>query len=327
MPVTGGTGASYQEQLMQALYGGQSQAIGQAGLTGAAAEAQAAQAPAALGAGAQNLASQYGYTLAGLGNEYQGVGLQQALQGIESGTAAQQQGFEQQTYGLQQQQLALDPQSIALQNALLGTQEGVATGTEKLQQGSGGVGGGGYAAQLANLAYQEPLAQQAQAGQAASAGASNTVGNKQAQQTIGEQYAYNVGNVQNQAQQSQFGLPGPDGGLPGAGGAEQAQPPERLPPAADRRSQPGLRGGRVPRPAGAVPERHRPTGQHRPGPRHLRSAGLRADGIRALPVGVSNDSTAQIIQAAQGQTGQSQGYAQLLQAAGAIGGLGPNVGY
>lgn len=326
MPVSGGTG-DYQQQLLQALYGGQSQAIGQAGLTGAAAEAQAAQAPAALGAGAQNLASQYGYTLAGLGNEYQGVGLQQALQGIESGTAAQQQGFEQQTYGLQQQQLALDPQSIVLENALLGTQEGVATGTEKLQQGTGGIGGGGYAAQLANLAYQEPLAQQAQAGQAASAGASNTVGNKQAQQTIGEQYAYNVGNVQNQAQQSQLAYQGQMAGYQEQAGQNKLNLQNDF---LQQQIAALSQGSEVAGYQGQQEQYQNAIAQLGNTAQGLGISGQQAYeqmGYGLSQLGVSSDMTSQVIQSMGGQTGAAQGLAQVGQAAGAIGGLGPNVGY
>jgi hypothetical protein len=114
-----------------------------------------------------------GYSQALLGNQMAGNTVSQQMLGSQIQTAAGQQGVEQQQYGL--------------------------------QQGTGGVGGGGYAAQLANLQYQYPLQQQAQESQAAAQGSVNTVGQKEAMGTLAEQQQFNVGNLQNQQQQAALG--------------------------------------------------------------------------------------------------------------------------
>jgi len=324
MPVSGGS--SYQQEIANALYGGQAQTIGQAGLQGAQAINQAGQAPSALGAGAENLESSYGYALANAGLSQQDISLQEALTGQQSATAAAQQGFEQQTYGLQQQQLALDPQSIALQNALLGTQENVAAGTQQLAQGAGGVGGGGFAAQLANLAYELPQQFQQQAGAAGAAGATNTVGNKQAQQNIGEQFSYNVGNVEDQAKQSALAYQGQMAGYQEQAGQNklslQNDYLQSQINAINQQSEQAGYQGQQEQYQNALAQLGVSSAQT--GVSAQQAYEQMAYGINQL--GVSTDMTPQIIQAMTGESGEATGLAQLGQAGAVVGGLGTGFG-
>jgi hypothetical protein len=328
MPIAaqGQTGASAEEQLAQALYAGQAPTIAGGQLSTAQALNQAGQAPSALAAGAANLESQYGYSLANAGLSEQSIGLQQQLTGQQIGTAQQQQAAEQGVYGLQQSQLALDPQSIALQQALLGTQEQVAGGQEALTQGLGGIGGGGYAAQLANLQQQLPLAQQQQAGQAAASGASSSVGNREAAGQITEQNQFNVGNVQSQAAQAALGYQG-----------QQAQ-------FAEQRGQLGLQNTSdyLQSQINKLQQSSEVAGyqgqqeQYQNTLAQLGNASAQA-GIPAQQayeqlsyglsqLGVSSDMTPQIIQAMQGESTSAQGLAQVGQTAAASVGLGAGFG-
>lgn len=170
------------------------------------------------------LGQQTGYGEELLNNQYGGNQLQQQNISQEMATAQQQQGYEVAQYGISQQQLGLEGTEntqqygntmagLGLQQKLLGTQEQVASGTYGLQQGSGGVGGGGYAAQLANLSYQLPQQIQSQQGASAASGAGQTVGARNALSSINEQYQYNTGNVRNQQAQSALAYQGQQAGF------------------------------------------------------------------------------------------------------------------
>lgn len=173
---------------------GEASALESAGLT-----------PGEIASGAANLTSNAGYAYdQALGN-FESIGLQGQSLGTQIGTAAQQQGIEKSQYQNQLQQLGLTQSGIGYQQQYLGTQQSQSDqgfalqgqslasqqgylGTESQQSAQGNVLA---QAQIANqqqeLAYQTPLALQAQSGQAAASGASNTVGNKNALGTIQEQ--------------------------------------------------------------------------------------------------------------------------------------------
>jgi hypothetical protein len=130
--------------------------------------------------------------------------------GLESSLApmlaALTQGYSTEQYQNSLGQQALSAQGLGLESGYLGQQQGFAQQQYGLTQGSGGVGGGGLEAQLANLQYQYPLAQQAQEGQAAASGATNTVGNRNALGNLAEQQTYNLGQIHNQMGQANLGL-------------------------------------------------------------------------------------------------------------------------
>jgi hypothetical protein len=120
--------------------------------------------------------------------------------------ASLQQGYSTQQYQNSLGQQALSGQGLGLEQGYLGQQQGFAQQQAGLTQGTGGVAGGGLEAQLANLQYQYPLAQQAQEGSAAASGATNTVGNRTALGSLAEQQQYNLGNIHNQMGQANLGL-------------------------------------------------------------------------------------------------------------------------
>jgi hypothetical protein len=144
---------------------------------------------------AANDQSQAGYSLAGSLLAEQGIGLQQAGIAGQAGTLAQQQAIVQQENPLNSQLLANTSAGAALAGQYIGQQEQTSAQQYQEQMGAFGL-------QQGNLDYQLPVAQQTASGQAAAAGASNTVGAQRTQQGLQQQYGYNTGMLQNQEKQA-----------------------------------------------------------------------------------------------------------------------------
>lgn len=183
------------------IYGQAAPGIAAGQLTEAQALEQAGLTPGAIQEGAANIETNTGYEFANALGQEQTIGLQASSLGTSIGTAAKQQTTEAQQYQNQLASLGLTQQATASQQGYLGTEESQSAQGYQLQQ-----------AQVANeqqqLAYQTPLQIQAQQGQAAAAGASNTVGNKNAQGLITEnaatqQQAYALQGQQNTVAQQQ----------------------------------------------------------------------------------------------------------------------------
>lgn len=164
------------------IYGQAAPGIAAGQLTEAQALEQAGMTPRAIQEGAANIEANTGYAFANAIGQEQTLGLQASSLGTSIGTAAKQQSTEAQQYQNQLAQLGLSGQELTSQQGYLGTEQSQSAQQYQLQQ-----------AQVANeqqqLAYQTPLQEQAQQGQAAASGASNTVGNKNAQGLIAENAA------------------------------------------------------------------------------------------------------------------------------------------
>lgn len=143
--------------------------------------------------------------------------ISEALLGIQSQTTGLQEQNLSQQFGIttgqsalsgleNTEQLANTQGTLGLEQSLLGSQEQTAAGIQGLTQNQ-------LATQQGQLNYQLPLAQQAQAGQAAAAGATNTVGNTNARNTLNEQYQVNTAGIANQSQQSALNYQGQQAGF------------------------------------------------------------------------------------------------------------------
>ncbi len=243
--------------------------IAQQGLTAANALATAGTTGAGIGIGAANLASTAGYDMAGALLNEQGIGLQSQGLAQQMGTAAQQQAIETQQYGGQQ---------------------GLIQEQEK-----------GTALAQANLAYQLPIATEAQIGGAAATGALNTQGDKQKQAGIQQQYQYNQGvqGVQAQSEfiQSQLGQLGQQSEQVGYQG-QQAQMANQQQQLAIAAKQAGI-------------------------PVQQAESQLQY-GLGQLGISGADSLNTAMGQAAQAQSGEASGYGAVLAQAGATTGLGPN---
>ena len=155
---------------------------------------------------AGNLQSQAGYSMADSLLNEQGLALQGQGISSQAGTLAQQQAIVQQENPLNQQLLANTTAGAASAGKYI-TQE------EQLAAQQYGVTQQGLGLQQKNLNYQLPLAEQAAAGQAAAQGATNTVGARQAQGTLKEQYGYQTGMLTNQGKQAALSEQGTQQGL------------------------------------------------------------------------------------------------------------------
>ena len=181
-------------QLAGGYLAGQGQGIAQQGNAAATALQNAGTVIPGMQEQAANLGLNAGYAEAGDLLSMQGIGLQE--QGIagQMGTAAQQQAITEQENPLNGQLLANTSAGAVSAGKYIGQEE--QTSAQGYQEQMAALG-----LQQGNLNYQLPLAQQASAGQAAASGASNTVGQRNAQGTLEQQYQYNSGMLQNQGQQ------------------------------------------------------------------------------------------------------------------------------
>jgi hypothetical protein len=190
----------------------QAPATAQYGQQLAGAEAGILGLPSALNTQASQLTQSTNLQGAQIQNQLAGNQLQSQNVTNEYLTAAAQQGSEVSAYGVSQQLLGLQGKEaqqaygitqgqLAAQNQLLGTQEQVAGGQYGVTQAQ-------LASQQANLNYQLPLAQQAQYGQNAASGSTNTVGAQNAQGTLQQQYGYNTAQLGFQGQQAALGYQG-----------------------------------------------------------------------------------------------------------------------
>lgn len=197
-----------QPSIYQLMMGVEAPSIAQYGQSFAAAQAGLGELPGSLALQGSQLQQSTGISEALLANQGQGTKLQE--QGLTSqyNIGTQQNALS----GLENtQQYENTAGTLGLEQALLGTQEGLATQAYGLQQGA--------------LNYQLPLAQQAAAGQAAAAGASNTVGARNAQNTLQEQYGVQSGMLSNQLAGQQAGFQEQAGvyGIQGTAALEQEQ--------------------------------------------------------------------------------------------------------
>lgn len=184
--------------IYDAMFGLEAPTIAQYGQSYAAAQAGLGELPASLGLQSAELAQSTAL-------QQQQIGNQLAGNQISAGGAAAQFGVttaQNQLAGVANtEQLANTQANLGFEQALLGSQEKVAGGIEGLAQQQ-------FATQQGQLNYQLPLALQAQRGQAAAAGSTNTVGNRNALGTIQEQYGVNTSTLSNQAQQSALNYQG-----------------------------------------------------------------------------------------------------------------------
>ena len=140
--------------------------IAQAGFQGAQALQGAGLAGPTAALGAANLESSTGYQIANALLSEQGLGLESQGLAQQAGTAAEQQGIEQQGFGIQQTQV---PE------------------------------------QLAQAKEQYGLAMQGQEGAAGASGATNTVGNRNAQQNLTSNYGWQQADIYRQQALAQLG--------------------------------------------------------------------------------------------------------------------------
>jgi Transglycosylase SLT domain len=230
-----GANPNYGSQLAYYEAGQAAPGISQAQIAEAQALASAGLSPAQIAVGAQNLAVNTGYGLAQDVGNIQGNVLQQQALASQIGTATQQQATEVQQYQAQLQQYGLTGQSLGVTGQSLGSQAGYIQGEEQLSAQAYGNAQGylstesdeanqslanqqsqfsNQQAQLANqssqIAYEYPLQMQQQEGQAAAAGAYNTVGNREQLANI------TATNGAGGFQQTALGLQGQEVGLQGA---------------------------------------------------------------------------------------------------------------
>ena len=193
-----GQNPQYNSQLAYYLAGQAAPGIAGAQLQEAQALSSAGLSAAQIQVGAQGLALNTGYGLAQDVGNIQGNKLQQQALASQIGTAAQQQGTELKQYQTQLEQYGVTGQSLASQSGYIGQQQDIASQeygvTQQSLASQGGYIGqesdlagqelGNQQAQLANqssqIAYEYPLQMQQQQGAAAAAGATNTVGNREA---------------------------------------------------------------------------------------------------------------------------------------------------
>ena len=320
----------YSSQALGALAGAAAPGIAGAGLTEAQALAQAGVAPGAIAVGAQNLALNTGYGLAQDVGTIQSNQLQQQSLASQIGTAAKQQTSEVGQYQNQLQQLGVSAAGLASQQGYLGTQEGLASSEygvteEQLQNQQASISN-----QAAQVQYELPLQLQQQQGAAAASGASNTVGNKNAQANISETAANTLqglnlqgGAVTLQGQQAGLQEQGTQAGL-------QQQGAQNVFSQQSNQLQTALAGIQQ---QSEVQGYQGQTAQYANAQQQLKLAAQQAGipvqqavsqlGYGLQQLGITTDPTQYLSQAAQAQGTQASDWSAVLSAAGVIGGLGP----
>lgn len=202
-PRTNAPAAGSTQSIYDAMFGLESPTIAQYQQSTDAAETQLGDLPASLATQTGLLQEQTQTSAEQIANQLTGNTLSGQAAAQQFGITTQQN----QLAGLTNtQQYQNTVGQLGLEQSLLGTQQQVAGGIQGLTQQQLGV-------QQGQLNYNLPLALQQQRGQAAAAGAANTVGNQQAQQTIGEQYGVNSYNLANQSQQSALNYQGQQAGF------------------------------------------------------------------------------------------------------------------
>lgn len=272
-----------QSQIAAYILGQSAQQISQGQLSEAQSLAQAELAPSALSAAAANLTSNTGYTKANALANVKGTQLQEQGLASQVKTAAQQQASETQQYQQQLGQFGVQQQQIGVQQAELANQS-------------------------AQLQYQYPLQIQQQEGAAAASGASNTVGNQEAQAQI------TAFNGPGGFQQQQLGLQGQGLGLQSQSTSIQ----QRLAQLGQQSEVSGYKGQQQ---QFANSQQQLQLAAQQAGIPVQQANSQLAYGLQQL--GVQYDPTQFIGQAATAQSGIAGDYAAALSAAAVAGGLSP----
>jgi hypothetical protein len=298
--------------IYDALMGLEAPTIAQYSQSGAAAQAGLAELPASLNLQGAELGQTTALQQSQIANQLAGTGISSAGAAEQYGVSTQENQLSQ----LQnQQQLANTQKSLGLEQTLLGTQEGVAGGIEGLTQQE-------LQTQQGQLNYNLPLQLQQQAGAAAAGGATNTVGNRNALATLGEQYGVASAGLKNQAGQAALNYQGQQAGFAEQGGQYALQGTEAQQQAANTATGIGLTQAGQTYAEGTTQAQLANTAQSLGISQEQLSQQL-TSGLSQIGISGQQSQDQLLAQAATAQAGQSQGLGAVLSNVGALTGAGP----